>query len=78
MQDHADDLAAAERLAEILEATRAGLPVPMDVSCLPRGVVSLAATASVHTGLLMSADGLDLDVLVTKVLPAFTTSRNYS
>lgn len=72
MQDHADSLAAAKRLAEILEATHAGVPVPADVTCLPHGALSLAATAVVHAGLPMSTDELGLDVLVAKVLPLFT------
>jgi hypothetical protein len=72
MQDHADALAAAKRLAEILEATRAGLPVPTDVSCLPHSALNLAAAAAVHAGLPVHADELRQDVLVAKVLPVFT------
>jgi len=72
MQDHADALAAAKRLAEILEATRAGFPLPTDISCLPHGALNLAALAAVHAGLPTSPDELRLDVLVAKVLPVFT------
>lgn len=71
MQDHADALAAAKRLAEILEATRAGVPVPTDISCLPHGALSLAATAVVHAGMPINTDELGLDVLVAKVSPVF-------
>lgn len=72
MQDHADALAAAKRLAEILEATRAGLQTPTDVSCLPHGALNLAASAAAHAGLPIATDELRLDVLVAKVLPMFT------
>lgn len=72
MQDHADALAAAKRLAEVLEATRAGLPTPTDVSCQPHRALNLAASAAMHAGLPISTDELCLDVLVAKVLPVFT------
>jgi len=72
MQDHADALAAVKRLAEILEATRAGLPTPTDVTCLPHDALNLAASAAMHAGLPIATDELRLDVLVAKVLPVFT------
>lgn len=72
MKDHADALAAATRLAEILYGARAGSPVPTDVSCMPHGALNLATSAIWHAGLPISADELRLDVLVAKVLPVFT------
>jgi hypothetical protein len=72
MQDHADALAAAKRLAEILDATHAGLSPPSDVSCLPHGPLNLAASAALHAGLPIATDELRLDVLIAKVLPVFT------
>lgn len=76
MQDHADALAAAlaaaKRLAEILEATRAGIRTPTDVTCLPHDALNLAASAAMHAGLPIATDEMRLDVLVAKVLPVFT------
>lgn len=72
MQDQADALAAANRLAEILEVSRVGVLVPTDVSCLPHGALNLAASAIMHAGLPIHSDELRLDVLVAKVWPVFT------
>ncbi len=69
LQDHADALAAAKRLASILESHRAGLPASTDVSCLPHGALNLAASAAMYAGLPIAADELRLDVVVAKVLP---------
>lgn len=73
LQDHADAFAAAKRAAEILEAARAGMPTPSDVSCQPHGALNLAATAALHSGLPITTDELRLDVLVAKELPVPTS-----
>lgn len=72
LQDHADALAAAKRLAEILEAAHAGKPAPTDVSCEPHGALNLAASAALHAGLPIALEEMRLEVLVAKVLPILT------
>lgn len=72
MQDHADALAAAKRLAEVLAAFREGLPVPADVSCSPHGALNLAATAAAQAVLPIPVGELRQDVLVAKVLPVIS------
>ncbi|QHC01308.1 hypothetical protein EK0264_14130 [Epidermidibacterium keratini] len=67
-QDHEDALAAAQRLAGILTAARAGEAVETDVSC-SQGALNLAATSALHAGLPIASDELRLDVLVAKVRP---------
>jgi hypothetical protein len=68
-QDHADAVAAARRLAELLRAATHG-PVTSDVSCQPHAALNLAAVAALHAGLLLDLAELHLDVLVAKVRPA--------
>jgi hypothetical protein len=63
-QDHADALAAARRLAEILDGHDTGVP---EVSCAPSVALNLAATAAMHAGLPVDPVELSLDVLVAKV-----------
>ena len=70
-QDHADALAAAKRLAEILKALQGGASTPADVSCSPHSALNLAAAAAMQAGLTIRADELRQDVLVAKVRPVF-------
>ena len=68
-QDHADALAAAKRLGEILDGADADGAGRLDVSCRPHRALNLAALALMHAGLPMSADELSLELLVAKVRP---------
>ena len=67
LQDHADALAAAKRLDEILGA---GFEVfEADVTCAPQAALNLAATAAMHAGLPIDPAELNEDILVAKVRP---------
>jgi hypothetical protein len=67
LQDHADALAAAKRLYEILSAGPSGFEA--DVACAPQTALNLAATAAMHAGMPIDPVELREDVLVTKVRP---------
>ncbi|WP_460599454.1 hypothetical protein [Flexivirga lutea] len=67
-QDHADALAAARRLAELLTMAASG-DLISDVSCLPHVALNLAASAAMHAGLLLDPAELRQDVLVAKARP---------
>ena len=67
LQDHADALAAAKRLNEILSGGLGGFEV--DVACAPQTALNLAATAAMHAGLPIGPVELREDVLVAKVRP---------
>lgn len=67
LQDHADALAAAKRLDEIL---RDGIEsIEADVACAPQRALNLAATAAMHAGLPIDPVELGEDVLIAKVRP---------
>lgn len=70
--DHADAVAAARRLAELLAARAAGDPVAGDVTCAPHVPLNLAAAAMLHAGLAVDPDKLRQDVLVAKARPVVT------
>lgn len=67
-QDHADALAAARRLEELLTTAASG-EVVSDVSCLPHAALNLAASAAMHAGVLLDPAELRQDVLVAKTRP---------
>lgn len=64
-QDHADAVAAAKRLQEIL----ASGSFESDVTCAPHRALNLAAVAAMQAGLPMDQAELRMDVLVAKVRP---------
>lgn len=66
-QDHADALAAAKRLGEILSDSPEQFKA--DVACAPHAALNLAATAAMHAGLLVDPAEISADVLVAKVRP---------
>lgn len=67
-QDHADALAAARRLQEMLVVAASGELIS-DVSCLPHVALNLAASAAMHAGVLLDPAELRQDVLVAKGRP---------
>ncbi len=69
LQDHADAVAAAKRLAEIIGAVRGGREDLADVMCSPAAPLNLAAVAAMHAGLAIPERELHLEVLVAKVRP---------
>ena len=68
LQDHADAVAAAMRLAELVFTETQGL-ITADVSCQPHSALNLAVVAALHAGLTIDTAELHLDVLVAKVRP---------
>lgn len=68
LQDHADAVAAARRLEELLTAHASGA-VESDVVCRPHRPFNLAAAAALHAGLCIDPDELAREVLVAKVKP---------
>lgn len=69
-RDHADALAAARRLEQILTDVRAGALLPKEVQCSPHEALNLAAVAAVRAGLEIDHDEIALDVLVAKCWPS--------
>ena len=67
-QDHADAVAAALRLEELLASAENG-PVVSDVSCEPHVALNLAAVAALHAGVLLDPEELKQDVFVAKARP---------
>jgi hypothetical protein len=67
-QDHADALAAARRLEEMLLFATSGTLIS-DVSCLPHQALNLAASAAMHAGVLVDPAELQQEVLVAKARP---------
>lgn len=67
-QDHADALAAARRLEEMLAAAASG-DLISDVSCLPHVALNLAASAGMYAGVLLDPAELRQDVVVAKTRP---------
>jgi hypothetical protein len=67
-QDHADALAAARRLEEMVLVAASGTLVS-DVSCLPHRALNLAASAAMHAGVLVDPAELQQEVLVAKARP---------
>jgi hypothetical protein len=71
-QDHADAVAAAKRLAEILHDPR--VPVSV-VHCGEHAPFNLAAASCLHAGLAIDATEHRRDVLVAKVRPRLGDSN---
>jgi len=67
LQDHADAVAAAKRLHEILSARP--ILFEADVACAPQTALNLAVAAAMHAGLRIDPVELREDVLVAKVRP---------
>lgn len=68
LQDHADAVAAARRLADMLTAGSEGV-FGSDVMCSPHVPLNLAAVAAIHAGLTIDQEELRSDVSVAKVRP---------
>lgn len=67
-QDHADALAAARRLGELLEQASSGQS-ESDVRCAPHVALNVAAAAAMHAGVLLDPAELHGEVLVAKARP---------
>lgn len=67
LQDHADAVAAAKRLSEIIRGGSS--TVEPDVCCAPQRSLNLAATAALHAGLNIDPRELREDVVVAKARP---------
>lgn len=70
LQDHADAVAAAKRLQEML--TRSGGEPRSDVSCAPHVALNLAAAAAMHAGMNIDESELRKDISVAKAKPIVT------
>jgi hypothetical protein len=70
LQDHADAVAAAKRLQEML--TRPGGEPGSDVSCAPHVALNLAAAAAMHAGMNIDESELRKDITVAKAKPIVT------
>ncbi|WP_159794212.1 hypothetical protein [Puerhibacterium puerhi] len=67
--DHADAVAAARRLQELLDDRAAGDAPVGDVTCAPHVPLNLAAVTMLHAGLRVDPGELRQDVLVAKARP---------
>ena len=70
LQDHADAVAAAKRVQEML--TRPAGELGSDVSCAPHVALNLAAAAAIHAGMNIDESELRKDITVAKAKPVVT------
>ena len=66
-QDHADAIAAAKRLAELINSETGS--IDSDVYCKPAMAFNLAAAVASYAGLSIAANELHMDVYVAKARP---------
>jgi hypothetical protein len=72
LQDHADAVAAAKRLAAILDDEHGPAS---DVHCTPHSALNLAAAACLHAGLAIDPAELRQDITVAKARPQLSGSH---
>jgi hypothetical protein len=73
LQDHADAVAAAKRLVEIIDAG-VGAAGAHEVRCAPMQALNLAVIAAMHAGMDIDQHELKQDIVVAKTRPVRASS----